>query len=120
MTRAVSLALALTLSSAPVANIVCAEWCDAGSSVGGSASDVCRSEMGRSLFGVHASDACAAFATAPFIREDARRVAPETTSLDVAFLPPALSVLGWSVRSGVSEGTHRLLPNHAQMLVLRI
>jgi hypothetical protein len=122
MTRAVAIALALTLSSAPIGNIVCAAWCDARSSSNGSPADVCHTEPAHSLFAVFvASDACTAFASTPFVREDTRRVAaPEVVSIDAAFLPMVFAGPGRYATGGVSEGTQPVPPNHAQMPVLRI
>jgi hypothetical protein len=121
MTRAVSLALALTLSSAPIGNILCAAWCDARFSSSGSASDVCHGELAHTPFAVVAgSDACEAFASTPFLREDTRRLARDTVSIDVALLPVVLTVHDPGVKSGAPAGTQHLTPTHAQTLVLRV
>jgi hypothetical protein len=120
MTRAVSLVLALTLSSAPVANIVCAAWCDARFSATGGAADVCHSQPAHHLFAVLTSpDSCAAFAGTPFIREDTRRVAPAAISITVACLS-ANFIVPEPRLNDVSAGTARLPADRAQMLVLRI
>jgi hypothetical protein len=121
MTGTVALALVLTLSSIPIANIVCAAWCDARSSVdSSSASDVCHSEMAQTLFGVLAgANACKAFASTPFIREDTRRVALDTIPISVAFLSADFTVPEPRLND-VLAGKSRLPADHAQMLVLRI
>ena len=121
MRRTVAIALALTLSSAPIGNIVCAAWCDARSSASGSASDVCHGELAHSLFVIFVgSDACEAFTSPPFVREDTRRETPGAGSIDLAFLPVPFTVPSHEATGGVSEGTQRVLTNHSETLVLRI
>ncbi len=120
MTGTVALALVLTLSSTPIASIVCAVWCDARPGVNGSPSVVCHSEPAQSPFWVIASpDACEAFASTPFIREDTRRVAPAGISIG-GTLPVVLSAPSHCSQGGVLAGTPHLAANHAQILVLRI
>jgi hypothetical protein len=119
MTGTVALALALMPGSTPIANIVCAAWCDVRSGVN-SASVVCHREPAQGPFGAFASpDACEVFASTPFIREDTRRVAPAAISVDVA-LPVVLPAPGYGSKGDVLVETPRLAINRAQILVLRI
>jgi hypothetical protein len=121
MRHAVALALALTLGGAPVANMVCAAWCDAHDSKNGNAGNVCHSELAHHLRAVFANlDACDAFASSTFIREDTRRVARDTVPIAIAFLPATLTVPEPCLNGGTLAGTPRLRPDRALVLALRI
>jgi hypothetical protein len=120
MTRAISLVLALTLSSAPLANIACVEGCDERAGDIGGSSDRCHSDTVQGLFAaIESFDVCEAFASTPFVREDVRRVAPAAVSSDVGLRPAILTPVGHRAKN-TSAGTRRLRPNDAQVLVLRV
>ena len=123
MTRAVAIALALILSSAPIGNIVCAAWCDARLSSSGGDSAACHhGPIAHLLFGVGPwADACEAFASALFIREDTHRVdtSPDI-SIDIARLPALFTDPDRHVERSISTDTQRWSPHHGHTSVLRI
>jgi len=118
MRHAVSLALALTLGCAPVANIACALWCDARFGLGTNASGACHSNSAQDFIEVlTTSDACQAFTSTPSLREDARRV-PDAMSA-AQTVATALQVVA-DVRGEWGVPIRPLPANHARMQVLRI
>lgn len=121
MTRVVAIALALTLTTAPIANVMCAAWCDARASETGGASPVCHSDLNHGAFAVIANlGACGALTGTPFVGEDVRRPAPHAITFDLVFLPMSLDSPGYCMRGRVSAGTERSSASHAHGLVLRI